>query len=142
MCNEDIDNKLNPINAIKYKILVIDDDVIIRKTTIKLVRSIIQNSNNNYQIIEGSDGKDIIDLVHHDRDNLIKLILTDENMTYMLGSEAIYLVKLMIDIPIVSITAMDDEEGLSKIYKSGADIVLSKPVSKRQLEEVILSLKM
>jgi response regulator RpfG family c-di-GMP phosphodiesterase len=99
----------------------------------------MKNLSSDYEIIEGSDGKDIIETISSETDNLIKLIITDENMTSVLGSEAIReisLIKNKNKIPVVSITATEDEVGLKNIHDSGVDMVLKKPVSKKLIEEI------
>ncbi len=126
----------------RNKILVVDDDSIIRKSTINLLNTVMKKTKSTYEIIEGSDGKDIVEILTYETDNLIKLIITDENMTTMEGSDAIKAISLIKNdnkIPIVSITAMEDDQGLRKIYESGANMVFKKPVRKTQIEEVFVS---
>ncbi len=122
----------------RLKILVVDDDLLTRRSTINLLTSAMQRSNSEYEIIEGSDGLDIIETVSYDTDKLLKLIITDENMLTTLGSEAIKAISIIRgSIHIVSITS-DDEVG--HIYDSGADMVFKKPVCKRLIDELFLNL--
>jgi CheY-like chemotaxis protein len=135
--------KLKPkILSLKNKIIVVDDDPLIRLSTINLLKSTMLNFKSNYEIIEGNDGIDIIDIVSDETDNLIKLIVTDENMANIPGSvaiRAISLIKTNNNIPVVSITAIEDKIGLKNIIDSGADMVLKKPVSRKNMEEIFLN---
>jgi response regulator RpfG family c-di-GMP phosphodiesterase len=93
----------------------------------------------NYDILEGEDGSDLINLVLDDTENLIKIIFTDENMTEIEGSDAIRAIKKIKEkncIKIISITSLEDEHSVSKVMKCGADRVLRKPANKMVLEEV------
>jgi response regulator RpfG family c-di-GMP phosphodiesterase len=93
----------------------------------------------NYDILEGEDGSDLINLVLDDTENLIKIIFTDENMTEIEGSDAIRAIKEIKEnncIKIISITSLEDEHSVSKIIQCGADRVLRKPANRVVLEEV------
>ena len=123
----------------RKKILIIDDDPIIRQSTKNLVKSTMKNLDKDYEILEGCDGIDLMEMVTYETDNLIRLILTDEDMVNMLGSEAIRAIsgiKISNNIDIVSITASND---FNIIYNSGADMVFNKPVDKNLIENVFKS---
>jgi CheY-like chemotaxis protein len=125
------------------KILVIDDDPIIRNNMLKMLKNIVRKYNLNYDILEGNDGGELINLVQDDTENLIKLIFTDENMTKVEGSEAISTIleiKLKNQIIVVSITSLEDDLSIQRILKSGADRVLKKPVHRRVLEDICRNL--
>jgi CheY-like chemotaxis protein len=72
------------------KILVIDDDPIIRNNMLRMLKSIMRKFT-QLRILEGDDGTELINLVQDNSENLIKLIFTDENMTKVEGSEAVLL---------------------------------------------------
>jgi CheY-like chemotaxis protein len=127
----------------KKKILVIDDDPMIRNNMLKMLKSIVRKHKLDYEIVEGDDGSELIDLVHDDSENLIRLIFTDENMTKVEGSEAISTIreiKLTNHIKVVSITSLEDDLSVQRILKCGADKVLKKPAARRVLEEVCQTL--
>ena len=128
----------------KPKILIVDDNKTIRKSYINLLNN-FPKIVNKYDLVELEDGIDIIKAIVDDQHcgNLIKAVFTDENNIYINGSEAI---KILRDLQLTSkiknclyfsITAFEDEESLSKIIKSGVDLILSKPASKKQIVEVI-----
>jgi DNA-binding NarL/FixJ family response regulator len=125
---------------LRKQVLIIDDDPI----TLSSIRSIVTNYINrkglNFEILEGTDGSDLIKHVKEDKENRIKLILTDENMSNIEGSEAILAIKDLKesnDIKVVSITSMDDLASIERIINCGADEVYTKPVNKYMLESVL-----
>jgi DNA-binding NarL/FixJ family response regulator len=145
MCKLLFSNKLRKasLNNDKSKILVIDDDPLIRNNMLKLIKIMLRRFGMDYDIVEGSDGRDLIHLVMDDAENLIKLIFTDENMTSVEGSEAITVIKEIKQrncIKIISITSLEDENSVKRILKCGADMVLKKPASMATLDEVFKTL--
>jgi len=90
----------------------------------------------------GSDGLDIIKTVlNHDKNynSIIKCIFTDENMEYFMGSEAIKFVRRFEEVKhyqktkIISMTCHEDNKITDHIIKAGADLVISKPLTKNIL---------
>lgn len=129
-----VDQQL-PINFGKRQIIVADDSISIRKSTIKLLSS---NKNfKNFQFVECNDGIDILKVLMEEQvlNQSIDAVITDENMEYMCGSNAICFIRKMIDlnkfrkILIVSLTAFSDESTLKYIKSQGADLVLPKPIT-------------
>lgn len=131
------------MNKEKFKILIVDDSLSIRKALARLLTTVIDNT--KYEIIQGEDGIDIIKLLAYDfaNDKIIKLVFTDENMDVLNGSEAIKLAKkLEISNKInktsfISLTAFTDEGTINNILSSGADKVIAKPCKKKDLEIII-----
>jgi len=65
--------------------------------------------------------------------NLPDIIITDENMPNMTGSELSHVIRYELqrtDIPIISVTGSENLATIANIYKQGAEIVLSKPINK------------
>lgn len=100
----------------KLKIMVVDDNKYIRQSVKNVISTIMKNNKKDFEIVEGNDGVDIIEKLVKDqqRNSLIRCIVTDENMEYLNGSEAI---KLLRDLernnkfkntPIISLTAFED----------------------------------
>jgi DNA-binding NarL/FixJ family response regulator len=142
MCKLSIPAKLdiNKGTLERLQILIIDDDPLIRSNIRKIIKGIINKFNLEFDIIEGCDGNDTINLVMDDTENLIRIIFTDENMAEVEGSEAISEIRDIKEsnaIKIVSITSLEDEGSVMKILKSGADKVLTKPASKVVIEEIL-----
>jgi DNA-binding NarL/FixJ family response regulator len=120
-------------------VLIVDDDSLVRASIKKIVQSYIRRKKLNYEILEGTDGSDLVNYVMDDTKHDIKLIITDENMTHVEGSAALLTIKdikLTNDIKVISITSMDDLAMHNYIKKCGADEVYMKPSSKHLLEEI------
>ena len=126
----------------KSIIILIDDNKFIRESQKFLLEKILLEFNllNKFQIIEGGDGIDllkyIIDIKYMKR---IKLIITDENMEYMNGSQAIKFIREMendrkiLKTTIITSTCFENNISEEYILKSGADLVIKKPLSKNNL---------
>lgn len=126
------------------KILVVDDELLNRKCMKNMLKSINSELNIEFQIIEGSDGNDILNFLSSDWDNDIKIIFTDENMEFTKGSQAIKFLRQFEEnnnkenITIISMTSCaDDEEIVNNIIDCGADYVIMKPVSKEKIRNFI-----
>ncbi len=91
LCEEDNNFMIKGKN--KLKILVVDDHVMVRDSTKKLVDKCLRNLNliGRYEVVEGIDGVDILYSIINDQtyENLIKCVITDENIEYINGSESI-----------------------------------------------------
>lgn len=126
----------------KSVILVVDDNFHIRKSIINLLKSEILLT--NYNIIEVNDGSQIIQKVYEDQynGNLIKLIITDEEMEIMNGSVAISILKKLEteykikQIKYISITAHEISHH-NILYDIGFDKVLIKPLKKEDIIQII-----
>jgi len=137
----------NLISNKKYKIVVVDDYKLVRENTISLINLLLTKMNilpESYEIIECSDGIDLLEIVKNDVSNKIKLIITDENMEYLNGSEAVRIIRNLEHrrkIPnyqIISMTAFDDTETKKRIVDSGVNMVLSKPCTKSDLSNILI----
>jgi PleD family two-component response regulator len=127
-------------HRIKPKILIIDDDNIIRSSMHCMIKKISKKINIDFDIIEGSDGADLIDLVNDDLDCNIKIIFTDENMPLCEGSDAIKKIINIIEINqirIISITSICDTNLINKILKCGVNEVISKPAHIKTIERLL-----
>ena len=125
----------------KNKILIVDDQLSSRNSLKNLVFSLMSEMNLNFEVIEGSDGNDLITILTEDySENAIKLVFTDEDMENINGSTAIEAMRLLetkynyISKTIISVTSSMNWE---MIIKSGADLVLAKPLRKADLKDII-----
>ena len=128
-------------------IVVVDDHKLVRLNTINLIKTTLLGLNiNDYSIIEGSDGIDLLNIVRKDENGRIKCIFTDENMEYLNGSEAVKFIRKLEQINkvksnyIVSITAFDDTGTKKNILDSGVNSILSKPCSKTAITSILKNL--
>lgn len=102
----------------KRKILVIDDEVSIRR----FLKVSLENQ--DYQIIEACSGKDgIRDVIGTKPD----VIILDLGLPDMDGLDVIKAVRDWSKIPIIVLTVRDDEDSKVKILDAGADDYLTKP---------------
>jgi CheY-like chemotaxis protein len=131
-CGKDINNLL--------RIAVIDDHKLVRDNTVNLIKSILDGIHiSNYEIIEGSDGIDLLNIVQKDKEGIIKCIFIDENMEYLNGSEAVRIIRKLEDkqkikkYQIVSITAFDDIDTTNTILSSGINAIITKPCTKSSI---------
>ena len=145
--NENIlDIKNSPSN---FQFLIIDDDKYISNSIKILVKRIFKEVNCLIDVIIGSDGFHIIQKVIEDQrnGNKIKCIITDENMEYLNGSEAIKIIRSLEksnkikNVKIITATSQDDIQFVNKMKDLGADIVMSKPLSKSTLMKALQDLK-
>jgi len=127
------------------KVLIADDNEIINNSNKKMVSEILNEKGFEFEIIQLFDGLEIIKYILNNNNNYekIKLILTDESMDCMNGSEAISFIrnfekrKGLKPIQIVSLTCYENLATTNNILKTGADLVLCKPVSKSKLIDII-----
>lgn len=128
-------------------VVIIDDCYHLRKALRKHLQGM--NINNKFSIIELDDGIDLLFFMKKYNncfkcENTVKLILIDENMQYMKGSESVRILKELEmqnkinKAFIVSVTAFTDDETLRGIRNSGVNKVINKPVTKESLQIIML----
>jgi signal transduction histidine kinase len=125
-------------------IVVVDDHKLVRVNTINLIKTSLKILNiDDYSILEGTDGIDLLHILRNYGDGKIKCIFTDENMEYLNGSEAVKIIRKLEQNSkinsqfIVSITAFDDVGTRSNITDSGVNTILSKPCTKTKVTEIL-----
>ena len=114
-----------------------------------MLKRIFKEINCLIDIITASDGIHMIQKVIEDQNNgnKIKCIITDENMEYLNGSEAIKIIRSfekeckIKNVKIISATSQEDIQFVNNIKNIGADLVMSKPISKSNLTQAFLDLK-
>jgi CheY-like chemotaxis protein len=131
-------------NDKKFTVLVIDDHKLVRDNTKNLIKgALVTLKLEDYDILEGNDGIDLLNFVRLDHEGKIKIIFTDENMEYINGSEAIKIMrkleenKKMKNYTIASISAFDDIVTKKRILDSGANLVISKPTYKSEILKAV-----
>ncbi|GAO30594.1 sensory box histidine kinase/response regulator [Geofilum rubicundum JCM 15548] len=92
------------------------------------------------RILEASNGREVLDLLKQHR---VHLILMDVQMPVMSGIEATMAIRDLesgsgVHIPIVALTAGAHKEERDACLSSGMDEFLPKPVSSRELLEVLM----
>jgi DNA-binding response OmpR family regulator len=107
-----------------HKILIADDDVQMRRT----VRAYLEDS--GYTVLVAGNGKDALFSVRHEHPDLV---LLDVMMPEMDGFEAARLIRKESAVPIIMLTARDDEADQTVGLELGADDYVTKPFSPRVL---------
>jgi CheY-like chemotaxis protein len=132
-------------NNIDLKIMICDDDSTILKAERRLLESICKEHKKEVYIETCNNGLECVYKIFDDYINRgisYSILLIDENMNYMDGSEAIKILKklqrdkVINNFLIYSVTAQDDNE---IAMKYGCDGVLTKIIPKRVLSALLLS---
>jgi len=114
----------------------------IAKSLKKLAESYLLKTNKKYEVIMGYDGKDLINYIIEDQTNgnMIKCVITDENMEYLDGSVAIKIIRLLerkgVIKPVIifSSTCHEDEQTIKSILEAGSQLILPKPMQEIDLK--------
>ena len=107
-------------------ILVVDDE----ERNRVLVRAYLESS---YEVVEAADAATAMDVLKQKR---IDLVLMDVMMPAMDGFEACRLIKRKFPepyLPVVLLTALDEQQERNAGLEAGADDFLSKPVDRQEL---------
>jgi signal transduction histidine kinase len=127
-----------------YKIVVVDDHKLVRENTINLINSVLNDIDlPSFEIVEYTDGIELLNALKTDINFRIKLILIDENMEYLNGRETVNIIRKLEENKkinkyfIVSVTAYDDKETKKSILSSGVDSIICKPCTKTDLKSIL-----
>lgn len=113
------------------KILVVDDSATIREMIKGLLEKI------GFKTVMASDGVEALEAVKETNPDLIIL---DVNMPKMDGFRVCRLLKFdrnYRNIPIILLTAREEEENVKIGIKAGADLYLTKPIEPEKLIEAV-----
>lgn len=110
-------------------ILVIDDDLVTRKTLSKLL------SNLGYKCTTAAGGKEALSLLLRDDEDPFHCLLVDVMMPEMDGFGFIRVLKQAInrEIPCIMMSGSEDPETVSKSFQYGAEDFLPKPIKEEIL---------
>ena len=109
----------------RLKILVADDESRMRK----LVKDFLLKS--NFEVLEAEDGSQALDLFYATKD--IALIILDVMMPKMDGFEVCREIRQTSQVPIIMLTAKDDERDELQGFQLGVDEYITKPFSPKIL---------
>ena len=109
----------------RLKILVADDESRMRK----LVKDFLIKS--NFEVLEAEDGSQALDLFYATKD--IALIILDVMMPKMDGFEVCREIRQTSQVPIIMLTAKDDERDELQGFQLGVDEYITKPFSPKIL---------
>ena len=118
-----IDNTISKPNI--YRILVVDDEPsVLRLVKDKFVRS-------GYDVFTAMSGVEALEAIKCN--GLPHLAIIDINMPKMDGFELSRQIHQFVDLPIVLLTAVDEEETIIRGIESFAEDYITKPFSPREL---------
>lgn len=113
------------------RILVAEDEPMLLKTIeLKLKKE-------GYEVIAASDGKEAINCINEKSPDMV---ITDIMMPYASGLEIVSLLKKEDGkkIPVIMLTAMEQEKVVMEAFELGADDYITKPFS---LNELVIRVK-
>ena len=129
---EDIEYVVATINRIsqnrKYKVLVVDDSVIFRKSLKKVLDKLL------FDVYLANDGIEALKVMNENPD--IKVVFTDYNMPNMDGLELTSMLRKKYakdELGIVAISSEGSPEISAKFLKRGANDFIKKPFSKEEI---------
>ena len=142
-------NLVNYPKKAKSKILIVDDNEILLRTLNKMLSELISLDNEEFEIITANDGLDILNYIIEDqfKGNLIKCIITDENMEFINGSDAVgFLSKLQSrnkikNISVIFLSSYDDDYNLGYLKATRDCAFMTKPLSARELERQLIEME-
>lgn len=108
-----------------YRILLADDEERWRMIT----RDFLENE--GYEVLEATDGAEAVTLLRKNPD--ISLVMLDIMMPVMDGIAACEEMRRFSQVPIIMVTAREDEDAELRGFGCGADEYVSKPVKMRPL---------
>lgn len=107
------------------KILVVDDESRMRK----LVKDFLNRG--GYQVLEAADGEEAVDIFFSTKG--IDLLVLDVMMPRMDGWEVVREIRKVSEVPIIMLTAKDQENDELQGFDLGVDEYISKPFSPKIL---------
>jgi len=123
---------LQTINQVSRRILVADDDPVIRH----LVAAIVKKE--GYDVVLASDGRDAYRILQKDAD--FKAAIFDMMMPHLEGLDLIRFMsteKRLMRIPVMMITSEPDLKLMANSFAAGATVYLSKPFTTEQLQTTL-----
>ncbi|RME45611.1 MAG: DNA-binding response regulator [Chloroflexi bacterium] len=107
------------------RILVVDDDPVI----LRLVHDVLDRA--GFEVFTAASGQDALNVI--DRKGLPHLAIVDLNMPGMTGFEFCRTVQEFADLPVIMLTAVDEEETIIQGIELFAEDYVTKPFSPREL---------
>ncbi len=107
------------------RVLVVDDDPDI----LRLVRDKLDRA--GFEVLTAASGQYALDVI--DRDGLPHLAIVDINMPGIDGFEFCRIVQSYSDLPVIMLTAIDEEETIIQGIEHYAEDYVTKPFSPREL---------
>ena len=133
--NEDTKESNSSIKTIDKNILIADDNPI----NLKLMSEIVNKFGCRYTLAK--NGQEAVD-IFKDEDNTFDIILIDQNMPILTGTDAIKIIRSLPkgkNIYIYGLTGDSDEDTNQDMKEAGANAILHKPIKIQELKDIIYS---
>jgi signal transduction histidine kinase/CheY-like chemotaxis protein len=126
-----------------YNIIVVDDEVITRKSTIRLLENFCKSYNLHVNFIEANDGIECLCSYYHcfKNNEKVSLILSDQYMTLMDGAscaKALYHITGTKNINPVKFFLLTAFETFQNEKEFGIESIYTKPLLKKNMEEIFI----
>jgi DNA-binding response OmpR family regulator len=112
-------------NAALQRILVVDDDPAI----LRLVKTKLESA--GYDVLTADSGVDALEVIG--RSGMPHLAIVDINMPLMNGFDFCEAVQQFSDLPVIMLSAQDEEDTIIKSISNYAEDYVTKPFSPREL---------
>ena len=133
----------------KNIILLADDNQLILDSNRNIIKKCLEELDLEFDIILCNDGVDVVKhILDTNINKYIKIIITDENMEVLNGSETINLVRklesrnFLTKLYCISVTCQEDRNFVNNILSAGANYIVHKPLSKSAIKNILFSLKL
>ncbi len=111
-------------------ILVVDDQMFIRR----IISDYLEAA--NYHVMEAKNGREALDIFFSEKSD-IDLIILDIMMPEIDGLEVCEQIRDISSIPIIMLTASDDDCNELKGLRLGVDEYMKKPFDNKELVEIV-----
>lgn len=129
---EEVDSSHVPLAKATQRVLLIDDEKIVRHTARRLIESL------GYSVEEAGDGEEGVERFRQEADQFDVIVL-DMIMPKLNGEDAFaQLRNIRRDIPIVLCSGYSLDESVARLRKQGLAGHLTKPFRRKQLGEALL----
>ncbi len=108
------------------KIILVDDDVIM----LQAIKTMLDK--NGFEVFATTDAQDALDTLEEED---FDLVISDIMMPYISGIELLSSIKkrLKKKVPIIIISALDQDEVIMTAFQEGADDFVKKPINLNEL---------
>jgi two-component system, OmpR family, KDP operon response regulator KdpE len=106
-------------------ILVVEDDFDLRQLLVDAL------TDESYAVVEAGDGGDALEIATSERPDLI---LLDLGLPGLGGYEALQMMRAVSSVPVVVVTARDNEAEIIRVLDAGADDYVIKPFGAGQID--------
>jgi DNA-binding response OmpR family regulator len=107
------------------KILVAEDDIIMRESITHMLKQ------DGFNVIAAENGREAMEIFEKDKPDLV---ITDILMPYNSGLEFIDIIRNNASrVPVIVLSALDEEATVMEAFNLGADDFLTKPVKPGEL---------